>query len=48
MIKAGKTEQQVVAEFKTPAPFATYSSRASGIAQYLPLYYRDLKAEGVK
>jgi glyoxylase-like metal-dependent hydrolase (beta-lactamase superfamily II) len=47
MIKAGKTEQQVLAEFKTPAPFDKYG-QAAGIVRFLPLYYRDLKAEGVR
>ena len=47
MIRAGKTEQQVVAEFKTPAPFDKYG-QAAGINRFLPLYYRDLKAEGVR
>jgi glyoxylase-like metal-dependent hydrolase (beta-lactamase superfamily II) len=45
MIRAGKSEQEVVAQFKTPAPFDSYVSRASGLTQYLPLYYRELKAE---
>ncbi|MSP95234.1 MAG: MBL fold metallo-hydrolase [Alphaproteobacteria bacterium] len=47
MIRAGKTEQQVVAEFKMPAPFDKYG-QAAGINRFLPLYYRDLKAEGVR
>lgn len=47
MIKQGKTEQQVLAEFKTPAPFDKYG-QAAGIVRFLPLYYRDLKAEGVR
>ena len=47
MIRAGKTEQQVVAEFKTPAPFDKYG-QAAGINRFLPLYYRQLKAEGVR
>jgi len=47
MIRAGKTEAQVVAEFKTPAPFDKYG-QAAGINRFLPLYYRDLKAEGVR
>jgi glyoxylase-like metal-dependent hydrolase (beta-lactamase superfamily II) len=47
MIKEGKTEQQVVAQFKTPAPFDKYG-QAAGIVRFLPLYYRDLKAEGVR
>ena len=42
MIKEGKTEQQVLAEFKTPAPFDKYG-QAAGIVRFLPLYYRDLK-----
>ena len=47
MIKEGKTEQQVLAEFKTPAPFDKYG-QAAGISRFLPLYYRDLKAEDVR
>jgi len=47
MIKEGKTEQQVLAEFKTPAPFDKYG-QAAGIVRFLPLYYRDLKADGVR
>jgi glyoxylase-like metal-dependent hydrolase (beta-lactamase superfamily II) len=47
MIAQGKTEQQVVAEFKTPAPFDTYG-QAAGINRFLPLYYRQLRAEGVR
>lgn len=47
MIEAGKTEQQVLAEFKTPAPFDTYG-QVAGIGRFLPLYYRDLKAEGAR
>jgi len=47
MIAQGKTEQQVVAEFKTPAPFDKYG-QAAGINRFLPLYYRQLKAEGAR
>ena len=47
MIAQGKTEQQVVAEFKTPAPFDKYG-QVAGINRFLPLYYRQLKAEGVR
>jgi glyoxylase-like metal-dependent hydrolase (beta-lactamase superfamily II) len=47
MIREGKTEQQVVAEFKTPAPFDKYG-QAAGIGRFLPLYYRQLRAEGVR
>ncbi len=47
MIKQGKTEAQVLAEFKTPAPFDKYG-QVAGIGRFLPLYYRDLKVEGVK
>lgn len=47
MIKEGRTEQQVVAEFKTPAPFDKYG-QVAGISRFLPLYYRQLKAEGVR
>jgi glyoxylase-like metal-dependent hydrolase (beta-lactamase superfamily II) len=47
MIKDGKTEQQVLAEFKTPAPFDTYA-QVAGISRFLPLYYQQLKAEGVR
>ncbi len=47
MIAQGKTEQQVVAEFKTPAPFDKYG-QAAGINRFLPLYYRQLRAEGVR
>jgi glyoxylase-like metal-dependent hydrolase (beta-lactamase superfamily II) len=47
MIKEGKTEQQVLAEFKTPAPFDKYG-QVAGISRFLPLYYRDLKAEVVR
>ncbi len=44
LIAQGKTEQQVVAEFKTPAPFDKYG-QVAGINRFLPLYYRQLKAE---
>jgi hypothetical protein len=47
MIREGKTEQQVLAEFKTPAPFDKYA-QAAGISRFLPLYYRQLRAEGVR
>jgi cyclase len=47
LIAAGKTEAQVLAEFKTPAPFDTYG-QAAGIVRFLPLYYRQLKEEGVR
>jgi hypothetical protein len=47
MIKEGKTEQQVLEQFKTPAPFDKYG-QAAGIVRFLPLYYRDLKAEAVR
>jgi glyoxylase-like metal-dependent hydrolase (beta-lactamase superfamily II) len=47
MIREGKTEEQVVAEFKTPAPFDRYG-QAAGISRFLPLYYRQLRAEGVR
>lgn len=47
MIAQGKTEAQVLAEFKTPAPFDRYA-QAAGIGRFLPLYYRQLKAEGVR
>jgi glyoxylase-like metal-dependent hydrolase (beta-lactamase superfamily II) len=47
MIRDGKTEQQVLAEFKTPAPFDKYG-QVAGISRFLPLYYRQLRAEGVR
>jgi hypothetical protein len=37
----------VTKEFKTPAPFDKYG-QAPGIVRFLPLYYRDLLAEGIK
>lgn len=47
LIAQGRTEQQVVAEFKTPPPFDKYG-QVAGINRFLPLYYRQLKAEGAR
>ena len=47
MITQGKTEAQVVAEFKPPAPFERYGG-AAALSRFLPYYYRQLKAEGVR
>jgi cyclase len=47
LIQAGKTSDEVTKEFKTPVPFDKYG-QAPGIVRFLPLYYRDLLAEGVK
>jgi cyclase len=44
MIEAGMTEEEVLAQFQTPAEFADYA-QADRIERYLGYYYRPLKAE---
>jgi cyclase len=44
-IAAGRSEQQFLAEFQVPAEFARYT-RADTLERFLPLYYRQLRAEG--
>jgi glyoxylase-like metal-dependent hydrolase (beta-lactamase superfamily II) len=45
-IAEGKTEEQLLAEFRPPAGFAHYG-REDTVPRFLPLYYRQLRAERV-
>jgi glyoxylase-like metal-dependent hydrolase (beta-lactamase superfamily II) len=44
-IAEGKSEAELLATFKTPAEFAQYG-RVDTVERFLPLYYRQLIAEG--
>ncbi len=44
MIADGKTEEEVLTEFQTPERFSQYE-QADRLGRFLPLYYRQLKAQ---